>query len=402
MKICAVTTWPPHPDGISLYSAQLYGQIGKKVEVKVLANIVDSGEEGSGVEGDCRVVRCWRRGSITYPFKIFSRVLAEKPDIIHLQHGWLLYGDKICPLLFPLLLLLLRLTRRPIIVTIHTVIGGRPRLHERSMVNFIARIIVMLLTRVIVKLSSMVIVHNNLMRWVLRNLYSLNKDLWKIFVIPHGVKEAARKPRKILGDEGIKILSLGFIRKSKGIEYLIEAFKIFSAVYPKSSLIIVGGRHAHDNGKYFEALRRRLRDGMGNIIFTGFIDEKTLDNLIWNSEIIVLPSVGSHYIEASGSLARVAMYGKPIICGRVPKFTADLEDGKDCIMIEFDNPEKLAEALLLLARDAGLRRRIGRNLRNKFRDRVWSKVAEQHIDLFKDAAGIRQFHAALAPSSLNH
>jgi glycosyltransferase involved in cell wall biosynthesis len=69
----------------------------------------------------------------------------------------------------------------------------------------------------------------------------------------------------------------------------------------------------------------------------------------------------------------------------VPKFKADLEDGKDCIMVESDNPKSLAEALLLLTNNRSLREEIGRNLKTKFKDRTWGKVAEQHIQLFKAA-----------------
>ncbi|MEM2699372.1 MAG: glycosyltransferase [Candidatus Bathyarchaeia archaeon] len=385
MKICAVTTWPPHLDGISLYSTQLYGHISRRTEVRVLANITNSAEtiyEGK----DCKVVRCWRRGSITYPLRIFSRILMERPDVIHLQHGWFLYGDKFFPLLFPLLLLLLRSYRRPIVVTMHTVIGEKPKLCENVVLNFIARILIIFLTKTIVKLSDIIIVHNDLMRRALRDLYSLRKDVGKIIVIPHGVMERVKKPKEAAGNKReIKILSLGFIRKSKGIEYLIEAFKEFSRRYQKSTLIIVGGKHAHDNGEYVEMLRKKLsREEMKNIIFTGFVDEENLSRLIWESKIIVLPSLGSHYIEASGSLARVAMYGKPVICGKTPKFKADLKDGENCVMVEFNNPKELTDALLLLAKDAKFRRRIGRNLSKKFRDRVWSRVAEQHVNLFKN------------------
>lgn len=383
MKVCLITTWPPYPDGISFYSAQLYGHICGKMEVKVLANSFGSVERDFRMEGNCKIIRCWRRGSLFYPFKIFSRVIAERPDIIHLQHGWLLYGDKIFPILFPLLLLLLRLSGKPIVVTMHTVVGGRPRLHKNIIFNFMARMAIIFLTRSIVKLSNAVIVHNNLMKEALKNMYSSRKDDWKIFVIPHGVREMAGRSGDFPGDGRVKILSLGFIRRSKGIEYLIEAFKIFSAICPESTLVIVGGKHPHDDEGYIRSLMERLSGETSNIILTGFVDEEKLDELIWNSEIIMLPSLGDYYIEASGSLARVAMYGKPIICSKVPKFKADLEDGKDCIMVEFDKPEKLANALLLLAKDADLRRRIGRSLVNKFKDRVWCRVAEQHIDLFR-------------------
>jgi glycosyltransferase involved in cell wall biosynthesis len=387
MKICAVTTWPPHPDGISFYSAQLYEQISKKVEVKVLANVISSpasNGKDSDMRSRCMIVRCWKRGSVTYPLKIFSRVLLEQPSIIHLQHGWLLYGDKFSPMLFPLLLLLLRLTNRPSIVTMHTVIGEKPRLHDNRIINFMAKIAIIFLTKSIVKLSSKIIVHNNLMKKTLENLYSLKKDCWKISVIPHGVRKASRKHGKIGENGDIKILSLGFIRKEKGIEYLIKAFRIFSVNYPKAIFIIVGGRHAHDNGDYIKLVKERLLNyETKNIILTDFVNEKTLDRLIWESKIIVLPSLGSHYIEASGSLARVAMYGKPLICSKVPKFKADLEDGKDCIFVELADPKKIADVLSLLTNNTDLGRNMGRNLRKKFRDKIWSNVAEQHIKLFK-------------------
>lgn len=389
VKICAVTTWPPHHDGISLYSTQLYKYIGKNIEVKVLANMIDpptSTMEASNKGIHCSVTRCWKRGSITYPFKIFRRILLEKPDIIHLQHGWLLYGDKFSLPLFPSLLLLLRLTKRPLIVTMHTIIGEKPRLHGNRIVNFAAKLSIIFLTKFIVKLSSKIVVHNNLMKITLENLYSLRKYDCKIFVIPHGVKEALEKPRSIRENGIVKILSFGFIRKEKGIEYLIDAFKIFLINCPKAILVIAGGKHAHDDEKYVKLIKRRLPDAASkNIIFTEFVDDETLDRLIWESEIIVLPSLGRHYIEASGSLARIAMYGKPIICSKVPKFEVDLEDGKDCIMVELDDPEKLAKILLLLTNDADLRENMGRNLKGKFKDRIWSNVAEQHIEIFKDS-----------------
>jgi glycosyltransferase involved in cell wall biosynthesis len=361
--------------------------MSRRIEVRVLANVLDPRDlscETPDAESHCSVIRCWRRGSVTYPFKIFNKVFLEKPDIVHLQHGWLLYGDGFSPLLFPLLLLILHLTRKPLIVTMHTVIGEKPRLYGNRVINFMAKVAIMLLTKSIVKLSTRVIVHNDLMKRTLMEAYSLRRDGWKILVIPHGVKEVQRKPKKISGNKNIRILSLGFIRKWRGIEYLIEAFKIFSSSYPEATLVIAGGKHAHDDEEYIRRVKKKLIDeGVKNVVLTGFVDEETLDRLIQESEIIVLSSLASYYIEASGSLARIAMYGKPIICSRVPKFEADLEDGKDCIMVEMDDPKKLADALFILAKNVNLGRNLGRNLKKKFRDRVWSKVAEQHIKLFE-------------------
>jgi glycosyltransferase involved in cell wall biosynthesis len=389
LNICVVTTWPPHRDGISIYSTYLYKHIGKKAYVKILANNISSSSffalEKQGVLDRCRVVRCWNRGSILYPFRIFGRVIEGKPDIIHLQHGWLLYGDKLSPLLFPLLLFILHLTRKPIIVTMHTIVGRNPRLYTNRVVNFIAKVIIIFLTKSTVKLSSKIIVHNNLMEKTLMELYSVREDYWKIFVIPHGVREMPKRHREIQENGDFKkILAFGFIRETKGIEFLIEAFKIFSADFPNSIFIIAGGRHAHDSKEYVNLIKGTLlKDASRNIVFTDFVDENTLDRLILESEIIILPSLDSHYVEASGSLARVAMFGKPVICSKIPKFEAEIEDGKDCIMVEINNPKKLADTLSMLMNNAGLRGEIGRNLKRKFKDRVWSKVAEQHISLFE-------------------
>ncbi|MEM1582859.1 MAG: glycosyltransferase [Candidatus Bathyarchaeia archaeon] len=389
MKICAVTTWLPYRDGVSLYSAQLYEHISKKAEVIVLANIIDSltsNEKILSVPGYYRVIRCWKRGDFLYPFKIFSKVLMEKPSLIHLQYGWLLYGDKLSPLLFPLLLLLLRLTKRPVIVTMHTIIGNRPRLYENRMINFMAKAIIIFLTKAIVNISNKIIVHNSLMKKTLENLYSLHKYSWKIVVIPHGVREAPKKLRKPRRRKTTIILSLGFVRKGKGIEYLIEAFRRFSDNHPKATFIIVGGKHAHDSDEYIKLIKNMLlSNGTKNIIFVGFVDEEKLDRLILESDIIVLSSLERWYVEASGSLARVAMYGKPIVCSRVPKFEIDLKDREDCVMVNPDDPKELTEALLLLASNKSLCRKIGRNLMKKFKDRTWSKVSKQHIELFRSS-----------------
>ena len=197
------------------------------------------------------------------------RLLRENPDIVHLQHGWLLYGDKISSLLFPVLLFFLRLLNKPIVVTMHTVVKRNAHLYKSKIVNFIAKIAIIFLTRTIVKLSSGIIVHNYLMKETLKNAYSLEKEEKKIFIIPHGVKKALGKPRK-REDETIRILSLGFIRRGSGIEHLVEAFKSFSASYPNAVLVVAGGRHAHDGKGYIEVIRKVLSNPPKNVIFTNF------------------------------------------------------------------------------------------------------------------------------------
>jgi glycosyltransferase involved in cell wall biosynthesis len=305
----------------------------------------------------------------------------ERADIIHVQHGWLLFGGPFQSLLFPALMILLRLLGKPTIITMHVVVKRESKISRNSLVNFLIHSYVVFVSKFIEKFFNMVIVHNKLMKCVLQREYDFNGN--KIFVIPHGV----RKPSNNLIEKsynGLTVLTFGFIRKEKGLEYLIEAFKKFVLYYRDARLIIAGGSHAHDDIDYTKQVKSKIdHHEQGKVIFTGYLSEGKLDELISVSDIIVLPSLELHYIEASGTIARVAGYGKPIICSRVPKFKCELEENKDCIMFDPHDPDQILKALILLSDNANMRKYIGESLKDKFRSRYWNIVAQQHLELYK-------------------
>ncbi len=382
MKVCAVTTWPPHRDGVALYSAELYTQIAKLVNVEVVANISKQQElSKSGEEKDVAVVRCWKRG-LWYPMRIFRSVFKTRCHVVHLQHGWLLYGGFVSSFLFPVLLCFFRLSRKPCVVTMHTVIRKDAQIFANSLVNLLARMTVLFVSRCIIQFSDKVIAHNRLMKEILQTEYGVNEE--KIAVISHGVKKASKKPKFSKKDEKICILSLGFLRKEKGIKSLIEAFEKFLEKCPDAKLVIVGGSHAHDKIGYPEGFKQFLTPKLQKqVFFTGFVDETSLQQLIWRSDIIVLQSTEPYYVEASGALAAVADYGKPVVCSKVPKFQSELQNREHYIVVTPSDSAELAQALVLLMENKELRSRLGKNLREKFDGRGWSAVAKAHINLYR-------------------
>ena len=385
MKVCAVTTWPPHRDGVALYSAELYPRMGELANVKVIGNIPDESiAHDSHEDKGLSVLRCWRRGSLSYPFDVFRSIIAERPDVVHLQHGWLLYGNPVSSLLFPLLLLFLRTTRSRIVVTMHTVTSRSQRLYGNPLADLLAQMAILLVSGSIVELSDKVIVHNYLMKDVLQKSVTSNGVDGKVVVIPHGVKGAPERPSRIQEEKRFRILSLGFLRKSKGIEYIIAAFEKFYRTYPNSELVIVGGQHAHDRELSIEIFKNLLSSKASqHVFFTGFADEEDLDNLIWRSDVLVLHSAERNFVEASGALGRFADYEKPLVCSKVPKFQSELSNKENCIMTSPCDSADMAKALTLLARNPSLRKRLGYNLRKRFEGRGWESVAEAHIKLFK-------------------
>jgi len=380
MKVCAVTTWPPHMDGIAQYSRELYTPMKDFIDIKIIANKLKTTNKSD----EPYVERCWWRNDILYPFKIFHSILKEKPDLVHIQHGWLLYGRGTSPLLFVLLLLMLRFKRIPTVVTIHTLVKKGASIHKNRLINSLAHTCIFATTKLIVKLSTKIILHTSLMKNFAMNAYGLKKeDADKIAVIPHGSKMPVKMHEVSRENGDIKILSLGFIRKEKGMECLADAFNKVAQTNNKVKLIIIGGPHAHDRLDHVKYLKTMLSSQLEKVFIKGFVDEKTLDSLLYDCDIIVLTSLEHQFIEVSGVLHRIACYGKPVICSKVPKFTCELHDGEDCIMVEPCNSVSLADAILFLVKNPSHRTYLGEKLRRKFSSTHWAEIVEEHLKIYK-------------------
>jgi|YelNatPaOPRAMG01_1025707.scaffolds.fasta_scaffold35851_2 glycosyltransferase involved in cell wall biosynthesis len=389
MKVCVITTWPPHMDGIAQYSRELYTQMKDFIDIKIIANKLETTNKSD----EHYVERCWRRNDILYPFKIFHSILKEKPDIVHIQHGWLLYGRSISPLLFILLLLMLRLKRIPTVVTVHTLVKKETPIYKNVLINAIVLISISAVTKLIFKLSTKIILHTYMMKNFAVNAYGLKKEEEKITVIPHGSKiphEMADVPRE---KDEVRILFLGFIRKEKGLECLASAFNSVVQTNKNVKLIIVGGRHAHDRPNYVKYLKAMFpQELLEKVCIKGFVDDKALDSILYGCDIIVLTSKEHNFLEVSGALYRVACYGKPVICSRVPKFTCELHDGEDCIFVEPCNSVNLAGAILFLIKNPFFRMYLGENLKKNFSSKHWAKISEGHIKLYRSVLGQQRKH----------
>ena len=107
--------------------------------------------------------------------------------------------------------------------------------------------------------------------------------------IPNGVnKPEIRKPEIIKEKYDLTkdsyILYLGRLVPEKGVHYLIDAY---NSIKTDKKLVIAGG--ASDTDSYFQELKEKTKDNK-NILFTGFVQGKELDELFSNAYIYVLPS----------------------------------------------------------------------------------------------------------------
>ena len=108
------------------------------------------------------------------------------------------------------------------------------------------------------------------------------------------------------------LLYLGRITPEKGIHYLLEAYQ---ALQTDKKLVIAGG--ASDSESYFDQLKTAAA-GNPNILFTGFVQGRTLEELYSNAYLYVLPS------ELEGmplTLLEAMSYGNCCVVSDIPECT---------------------------------------------------------------------------------
>jgi glycosyltransferase involved in cell wall biosynthesis len=382
LSVCAITTWPPYRDGIALYSAKLYERMADFAHIEIIANKVGARTPNDYGQNNIAIHRRWSRGNVFSLLQVFHQVVKSRAHILHVHYGWLLYGFS-STLLIPFLLLAIRFTGKPVVLTMHTVIQRNAKLYNNGFLNKVADSVIFALTVLLTRFPQEVIVHNHLVKKGLEESYGCKSE--KIVIIPHGVVRADSTNHS--GKNACReqmILSLGFLREDKKLESLLQAFSRFSLENPIARLFLAGGRHPHDNDKYVKKIRNLISSlGLGDKVqWMNFVPDEELDEYLGESEFIVLLSTKDYFLETSGALARVADFGKPVICSRVPKFQAELKDTYNCLMVTPGNVDELTMAMRVLAKSDKLKEQLGSNLKRHSMAKYWPEVVKMHLNLY--------------------
>lgn len=162
----------------------------------------------------------------------------------------------------------------------------------------------------------------------------------------------------------VEVLFLGLLGKRKGVYDLLPAFKEAVAQEPNLRLIIGG------NGEVEQA--RALAENLkleGNVEFAGWVSGEEKVRLLSRAQIYVLPS----YNEGLPvSLLEAMSWQVPVISTRVGGIPEQVRDGVDGFLIDAGNRVALSAAIVKLAKDAGLRGRMGAAARDQV-ERNFSK-----------------------------
>lgn len=189
-------------------------------------------------------------------------------------------------------------------------------------------------------------------------------------------------PRPERPGQPVRFIFLGRLVDWKAVDILIEAFAIVASACREAELHIVG------DGPERARLQAQaaLTPARGRIRFHGFVPQAMCPNLLADSDAMVLPSL----VECGGAVVLEAMaVGIPVVATDWGG-PADYLDAGCGILVQPVNREVfrdgLAEAMYRLARDPGLRRRLGEAGREKVaREFDWQKKADAMLEFYRQA-----------------
>ena len=212
-------------------------------------------------------------------------------------------------------------------------------------------------------------------------------DEAKIRVVPNGVDVERFKPSSI--GEGVKkkygldnkqvVLFVGRLIPRKGLTYLIEAAKSIVKEKADTAFVVVGSGPLRNQ---LSTMIERL--GLSrSFTFLGDVDEKTLESLYSCADVFALPSIQ----EGQGiALLEAQSTGKPVVAFNVSGVKEAVADEESGLLLEVGNSEMLADAIVKLLCDEGLREKMGKAGREYVTQNfTWDICAQKMLKVYGEA-----------------
>jgi phosphatidylinositol alpha-mannosyltransferase len=147
---------------------------------------------------------------------------------------------------------------------------------------------------------------------------------------------------------------------------------------PKSRLIVVGDGPLRGQVESYIARHR-----LPNVVLAGYVPDSVLPRYYCSADIFCAPATGA---ESFGIVLLEAMAsGLPVVATEVEGYMSVLEPGRDSLTVQPKGWAELGAALIILARDPELRRRMGDYGHEKARRFGWEVVASQIVEVYQEA-----------------
>ncbi len=259
-------------------------------------------------------------------------------------------------------------------------------------------------------MSAKLIVMTKLSAEILKSDYQITEN--KIKVIPHGthlIKPHKPVERKHVPFPDKTILStFGLISEGKSIETALLALPRIVSKFPDVLYLIIGKTHPEvlkiDGERYRDFLQKMVRELKmeRHVLFVNkYLSLDILLEYLQRTDIYLFTSKDPQQA-VSGTLAYAMSAGCPIIATPIPH-SLELLEGAG-INFNFQNPEQLADAAILMLSNPKMMEDMRMNALHRISPTAWQNSAIAHIDLAKSILKTENFKAnyQLPVISLDH
>jgi phosphatidylinositol alpha-1,6-mannosyltransferase len=179
----------------------------------------------------------------------------------------------------------------------------------------------------------------------------------------------------------IVLLQVGRLVKRKGADKVLETLPNVLAQYPNIVYIVVG------NGEMLEDLRLKTYDLKlnNNVILITKADDEELNAWYELCDMFIMPArnidgdfegFGIVYLEANA-------HGKPVIAGDSGGVRDAVVDGVNGSLVNPESTEEIAQAIIKLAKDENLRKKLGEQGREWVRKFDWQEQVSKFVKSIK-------------------
>jgi glycosyltransferase involved in cell wall biosynthesis len=190
-------------------------------------------------------------------------------------------------------------------------------------------------------------------------------------VIPTRPVEQTRAELGLAPGE-FSVLSTGRLVRQKGLEYLIEAVPLLAPGMDAGIKVLLAGEGPSRAALQTQSRRLGVED---QVVFLGFRSD--IAELLAVSDAVVLPSL---WEGLSISVLEAMAADRPIVTTTIGSNQEVLRHGETGLLVPPKRPDLLAQAILTLANDPLLRKRLGAAARQVYCERY---TEERMVDQYR-------------------
>jgi glycosyltransferase involved in cell wall biosynthesis len=173
------------------------------------------------------------------------------------------------------------------------------------------------------------------------------------------------------------LLSVGAVKRRKGYDLALRAFRLVQERHPAARYWIVGAleQPAHHRS----LLDLAAAEGLRNVEFLGQVSDERLDRCYREASVFLLAprAVGLHFEGFGLVFLEAGAHGLPVAATRTGGVPDAVRHGETGLLAEPEDVAGLADAVLRLLDDPALAARLGRAGRDRAETLTWERYAAE-------------------------